>query len=64
MIVDLHWILNFLQQNSCLEENLPSDILDQAAMELQVDGWQLNESNSIFSTEPDTKFIQMANPYY
>ncbi|KAF8536327.1 hypothetical protein BDD12DRAFT_807868 [Trichophaea hybrida] len=61
-IEDIHWVLTFLPQGSWLEENLPPNTCDQAAMEPQADEWQPNEMNSVLSTEPDAKFTKMANP--
>ena len=46
-----------------MEDNLPPDTFDQAAMEPQVDDWQPNELNPIFGTEPDTQFMKIANPF-
>jgi hypothetical protein len=46
-----------------LEDNLPLDIFDQAAMEPQVDDWQPNEFNPIVGTEPDAEFTKIANPF-
>ncbi|KAF8536360.1 P-loop containing nucleoside triphosphate hydrolase protein [Trichophaea hybrida] len=62
-IEDLRWVLTFLQRDSWLEEYLPPDTFDQAAMEPQADDWQPNEMNLLLSTQPDAEYTKIANPY-